>query len=354
MKQTDISKRFQIKMSLASTLAAIMIVIHHVEPLRLYAATNKAEEWLITSTHEIAVVAMSWFFFVAGYWLFRGITKEQIVPRIKKRLFSLGVPYIIWNSLQLIVLIPMMIFFGYELPGTKLSLYIRSAYQPICPIDGPLWFIFRTLEYVMLLPLLYIIIVKHRNIQLQLIAAQPVIIYLTNSNYWTFMYWLFIFMFGGWVATYKDNDFQRFIGREGKLPWPVTLILSVVLTWAVAGIVMSDAEILKYILRLFMIPAYSCLVSISKTSSDVKWIDNPSNHWFIRGYSFWLFASHWYILNILQIPLTAIIIAEQPYAASIYYIINAIVTVAIQSGLMILVHKHIPVMFKYMMGGRKV
>lgn len=136
-------------------------------------------------------------------------------------------------------------------------------------------------------------------------------------------------MFGGWVATYKDNDFQRFIGRDGKLSWPVTLLLSVVLTWAVAGIITNDAEISKYIIRLFMIPAYSCLVSVSKTSSGIKWLDNPSNHWFLRSYSFWLFASHWYILNILQIPLAAVITAGQPYAASIYYIINTIMTVVI-------------------------
>lgn len=329
-----------------------MIVIHHIEPLRLYAATNIGEKWFILSTHEIAVVAMSWFFFVAGYWLFRGITKEQIVPRIKKRLFSLGVPYIIWNSLQLIVLIPMILFFGYELPGTKLSLYIRSAYQPICPIDGPLWFMHRTLEYVMLLPLLYIIIVKHRNIQLQLIAAQPVIIYLTNSNYWTFLYWLFIFMFGGWVATYKDNDFQRFIGRDGKVPWGITLILSVVLTWATVDILYGGPT-MQYLLRLFMIPAYCCLVSVSKTSSGIKWLDNPSNHWFIRGYSLWLFASHWYILNILQIPLTSIITAEQPYAASIMMGVSFIGTILVQIGLMVLVHKHMPVVYKYMMGGRQ-
>lgn len=135
-------------------------------------------------------------------------------------------------------------------------------------------------------------------------------------------------MLGGWVATYKDNDFQRFIGRDGKIPWGVTLILSVVLTWATVNI-LYGGTIMQYLLRLFMIPVYSCLISVSKTSSGIKWMDNTSNHWFIRGYSFWLFASHWYILNILQIPLTAIIIAEQPYAASIYYIINAIVTVAI-------------------------
>lgn len=77
-------------------------------------------------------------------------------------------------------------------------------------------------------------------------------------------------MFGGWVAIYKDSEFQRFIDRDGKIPWTVTLILSVVLTWAVAGIVINDAEIPKYVLRLFMIPAYSCLVSLSKTTSGIK------------------------------------------------------------------------------------
>ena len=77
-------------------------------------------------------------------------------------------------------------------------------------------------------------------------------------------------MLGGWVATYKDSEFQRFIGKDGKMPWGVTLILSVILTWAVAGIIMKDAEIPKYILRLFMIPAYSSLVSISKTTSGIK------------------------------------------------------------------------------------
>lgn len=135
-------------------------------------------------------------------------------------------------------------------------------------------------------------------------------------------------MFGGWVATYKDNDFQRFIGRDGKVPWGITLILSIILTWATVNI-LYGGPIMQYLLRLFMIPAYSCLVSVSKTSSGIKWLDNPSNHWFIRGYSLWLFASHWYILNILQIPLTAIITAEQPYAASIMMGVSFIGTILV-------------------------
>lgn len=84
---------------------------------------------------ELAVPAVAWFFFSAGYWLFRSLTKQQILPRLKRRFFSLVVPYFAWNTLVLAAEYLLRVYKHETIPNT----FFLTAYRPIVPVNGALW-----------------------------------------------------------------------------------------------------------------------------------------------------------------------------------------------------------------------
>ena len=76
-----------------SVLGAVAMLMTHASTLQFYPAAGAWEIWAVQIGTELAVPAVAWFFFSAGYWLFRSLTKQQILPRLKRRFFSLVVPY---------------------------------------------------------------------------------------------------------------------------------------------------------------------------------------------------------------------------------------------------------------------
>lgn len=116
------------------------------------------------------------FFFISGYLFFLGaeFSKDVYLRKLKSRVNTLLIPYIIWNA---IVLIPLLLlhlpdlnlnfggllsaFWGYDY--SLLHTGTDNSALPLAPINSPLWYIRDLIVVVLFTPLIYkaISVFKH-------------------------------------------------------------------------------------------------------------------------------------------------------------------------------------------------
>lgn len=166
------------------------------------------------------------FFIISGFLLFYNIEKYTAATyayKIKKRFYSLLVPYLTWNTLYLILfyIIGQNNVVLSEVPelygdNTSLSNFLYIAYvRP--PVDGPLWFIRNLIVMDLISPILYVIIKKtHFYFPLLLLIA-------TQFNMNSFALSFLWFSFGIACAVHKF-DFFHFC----RYFFTVNLLISVV------------------------------------------------------------------------------------------------------------------------------
>ena len=145
--------------------------------------------------HNICNIAVPLFFLISGFLFFKesSLTKEQYKLKIRKRIKSLLVPYLIWNAIILILyyvvqtLAPSMnsgrnkfivdyTFHDYLMSFWSMSFINKDGVSG--PIDSPLWFI-RDLMVVMVISLFLYFLIKKMKV---LMPAILTIAYIAGIN----------------------------------------------------------------------------------------------------------------------------------------------------------------------------
>lgn len=95
----------------------------------------------------LSMVIMPYFFAVSGFFAVRGLTRANCFERIKKRVKTLLIPYILWNLVQVI----------YYLIGSGFSyrLSFKEAVNSLLfsPMCIPSWYLFSLFIIILFLPL---------------------------------------------------------------------------------------------------------------------------------------------------------------------------------------------------------
>lgn len=158
-------------------LAVLVITLHTDLSTKLYESIGYKDlqtlepvymqiSWLLS--RYLAYAAVPIFFIISGFLLFynvRHYNKNIYISKIRKRVKSLLVPYVLWNLIYLTVLYlgGQKSFLFLEVPDLfngKLSVLQVLLLVFIRPLDGPLWFVRNLFGMALLSPLLYWIIRK--------------------------------------------------------------------------------------------------------------------------------------------------------------------------------------------------
>lgn len=133
------------KISYLSFGMAMLIVFYHW-------IDGNSNKLIFREFHNMtATLPLGYYFMISGYLLFyRMNSLEDLKQKIKRRVHSLLIPFLLWN---LIIMILLTINNGKVPFSSMKELGIRLSVQPF---DGPLWYIFALIIY---LPLSYFIIV---------------------------------------------------------------------------------------------------------------------------------------------------------------------------------------------------
>ena len=174
------------------------------------------------------------YYFISGYVFFLGIemTRSTYVRKLKNRVRSLFIPYMVWNTLSLLLLISTLLssFSQYTLYSSSLHISlpnILSCYwsyrgdlagitlNTYHPVNGPLWFVRNLMVLVLCTPLLYVLVKKLKLMIVFLFGVIWFLSGLSEADHYNLSVSLFFFAWGAYMSIFK-KDMLTIFGRYFK------------------------------------------------------------------------------------------------------------------------------------------
>ena len=219
--------------------------------------------WQI-ETGYLTLPAMSYFFFLSGYHFYLAYSNGRSMIRLLgKRVKTLIIPYILWN---IIAFISHMMFTylrtGMFIKETKwYDIFIVYVNGNACA-DVPLWYIWRLTSFFIVAKLLYLLIFNRK-------IGIIVLLLLHGFNLWnlpayySFRYFLPVFLLGGYTALHFGEAFQKYWGGG-----EIQRIISLKACFAIS------VYILIYLYAIYRYPQFKGIQQyiVVAVSSVVLWI----------------------------------------------------------------------------------
>lgn len=302
---------------------------------------------LMCSGYGLSCVANSLFFFFSGLLFFNGIESvKDCFPKIKKRIRSLLVPYIIWNVIFVIwyMVLQNLPYIGVLIKDDMLCRVFQpnifaSLYELFwIPANFPLWFLRDLMIMVAVSPLLYFVIKYIKWFAPLLFVLVSPFVALHISPF---------FLLGGCVAMHSSLEeiSEKLIGGEKTF-----VAAAIYLGYSVVQIWMKEHH--PYV--SFVV----CLCGIITIWELYDWIESKlllksklSSLKFALGYSFFIYLFHEPAFNIIK-KLGLKVLGVHEWSLILLYLINPLIMCAIAIMVAKLLQRFTPKMYSILVGGR--
>lgn len=202
-------------------------------------------------SHHLCPLAVCWFFFLSGYLFFwnleeKGFSFQWILSKWKRRIWTLVVPYLIWNLLVVVAILLKnygFSLFGMPVNPDELQVVHHGPYYWFVagPANFPLWFMMDMMEMTLVTPLFYPLYKKYPWVSLGVL----ILLYLSP---WTprvlSMRAIFYFSLGAWMSINRVS----FLALGKRVKWPAAILAAVLLILATAQM---DKPWHEWLLRAF-------------------------------------------------------------------------------------------------------
>ena len=293
--------------------------------------------------HILARIAVPMFFMFSGFLLFNkcvSYTPKIYLQKIKSRIWTLLIPYLIWN-LVTIVFVNGLISNIDDFLRAFWNLHIDpSGITPTYPISIQFWYIRDLMVLVLFSPVIYWL-VKKFNIGL----------IITLGILWIFNWWypisgfcitaVFFFSLGSYFSIHKKS----FIGKlKGYLPHLAVLYGALI----VLVLILHFSEwaplcCITILIRITILIGIAFTLSLTaRMIQNGKWMVNK----FISESSFFIFACHLLMITcVKKIMLKFIPLNSAVSLVAMYFAITIVVTLGGLVGYYIM-KKYFPKIFK--------
>lgn len=299
----------------------------------------------------ITRIAVPLFFIFSGFLFFyrvESFSLQSYIAKIKKRVYTLLIPYLFWN----ILFIVFYNVLGWIFPG-KIQIYIGQGYTIAdwlmelwnsngtgAPISLQFWFIRDLILVVIITPILYYSIKKLGYLFplilgiLWLIGLWPDIIFTIDA--------LFFFSLGAYFSVTKRN-FVELI-KPHVISAGVLYLILVVLTFST-----KSHEWVRYVKYMSILLGIAFAISLSAVLIQKnKWRDNA----LLANSSFFIYAYHIIAIPIIRRILFSIIPCTTDIHATVLYFTLTVIIAVMGILLYILFKKTLPQTTRLITGGR--
>lgn len=294
------------KISIYNFICTLGIVIYHWK--NFYILFSNKENYLSDSLYNfydlLASISLGFFFMTSAYLFYLGIDSGvKLVKKIKKRLITLGIPFIVWNILCFAYSSTYSLIRG---RGLDVSLGDIILGFTLDPFDGPFWYIVALIVLMSISPLLLKLKKKPQLFLIVVITLTIVcsIVHSEISSENMFVSWLLrllnytpIYIFGAYLALCKSRIFSR--GRY------INKVISVLA-------LLSGATIVLYF-TLVDVEANAFTWCLKAVLPILLWLAVPDELFgkakivFPIRISFFLYAMHGTLIGILDTIFTKLV-----------------------------------------------
>lgn len=337
---------------------AVAIVMLHSGELLISSSSFPLQSIGIVFAEGICRLAVPCFFFISGYLFFNNLQEwdwSVWKSKIKRRVHTLLLPYILWNTIALLAFWAYGRFWGatnslleqfHEYGGFRMYWNMRGGI-PIGlmngPLDGPLWFIRDLMYYVLATPAIYLFL-KWTN-RYGVLGICVLYIAIRGSVPEGFVF----FIIGAYLQYSPKGIVPFLYPARHWLYWlfiPLLIITCISFSYSE-----SWNRICRFLFEIDGIGACFCLVSTLLERRSLK----PMLP-FLAKSSFFIFASHEILIleNIAAPAVYAIIPTDTTFGGIVSFILIPATTVGICLGILWLLQRVLPRTSALLTGNRVI
>lgn len=282
-------------------------------------------------------VAVPTFFFISGYFFFLNFTPEKYPSVIKRRFFSLAIPFLIWQTFSFLLyfIVGKIPIFSSKMRLKPTETNLHSILESLN--NSNLWYIKELFFYALLSIVIYYII-KNRYIAIAFIIAIIVI----NSiipKYFEPLYWLPMFLTGAFAGMHiKKYEFSA----PNKT---LKIVISVCILFVLLALyILLEHQIFEYVFRIVsgvLFPVV--LTSLLKKDIHLSWCFTIS---------FFIYCSHGFLLQAVG-KIYLLVLGVSNFSALLCYFTAPIVSIIIITIIAYLIKRLMPSVWSLLNGGRK-
>lgn len=322
----DRNSYFSRKVTLLNAVATVLIVVLHSEsPLRFGMPLDGEHYPLIWAVYVMTLMAVPLFFFTSALLFYRQCEWKDIPTKLKKRFFSLVVPFVLWN-----VLFVALYFVLSRIPWTASRMNLPTSLDT--PRDWllaiwhtrftPLWFVKYLIIYCLLSPAI-LLLLKNRWVALTALIALTAYGFLSRCEDYTLVYWLPAYFAGAMAGRYLyapgQNEHEPLLANLSSKQRGVTGAACLCLFLGLYVIAVFGEEgwrgyrLLSPILVWLMADLLAGKL-IRERFRPKRWM----------AYTFFIYATHYFLINVLQTMVRTLCPAT-PFVLTVTFLLSPVV-----------------------------
>ena len=206
MDTKESSNYFHNKVLILNIALTFVIVMLHSKPLNRIGINNEGDYALIHAVVVFAQVGVPMFFFISAMLFYKSISAmSKIKDKLRNRIRSLVIPYILWN----------IIFVGIYWTMTHISFIASMMNMPPVPSDFAgillsiinskytvLWFVKDLIVFCLMSPVFYVML-KSKIIMVVSICGLVFLNMSYSMEYESIWHWLPVYLLGAYIGYNK-------------------------------------------------------------------------------------------------------------------------------------------------------
>lgn len=294
---------FRKKIIFLNIVLTFMIVTLHATPNLRFGIPIDSNTPVIFALRNFVEAAVPLFFFISGLLFYCSCQRTDIRRKIKSRFNSLVIPYLLWNTLFLVIY---WMLSHWEFTASRMHM-VQVASDPGYVVNGilnskftPLWFIKDLIIFTLCAPIIFFLI-HTKKLAIVILALSITAGLLLDFSYESPLTWLPVYLQGAIIGRYYYNDYSHH--GSTALTSKVTKRHSK----QVAIGILSLIFICLYLLIIFepetiTLYRYATPIILWISTDFVlgRYIDDSFVVKTWMGYTFFIYCTHYFVLNIIQ------------------------------------------------------
>lgn len=284
-----------------------------------------------------SIIAVPAFFFLSGYLFFRNYQPDQMLRKWKSRLFSLVIPFLLWNLLyyfaeMLLRTLPLTkgAFAGTTVPFT-FSEFLQAAFNyKYLPV---FWFMQYLIVYTVLAPALWFLLRKRTAGLIAVILVFSAVLGLSFVRLpgWTaFPYYLLHYIVAYLAGGFASLHFRE-IFEYGKLPVRKAFLFGIPGAGLVLWYLIKPSLFAVQFLRLLIGICIWFSLGAVRFPKPMRWM----------RYTFYLYAAHLMIAKITNLTI-CIKVSNSMITGSAVFLLLPLLAIAFCLGTAVLFRRFMP------------
>ena len=322
------NKELSSKITNANVLFTIFVVCLHARPSNLGV-------YHIVGT--IADAAVPNFFVISSYLYFSSFCWEETCKsyfsKIKKRICSLLIPYLIFCAIGFLVITVKHLFKHEQLPYDIYSFQSIIRYWILGKGNPPLWYLTSLFEFVLFAPIIgYLVKLTKYSFFLKPLSA----IACNALNYSNILFWMPVLLLGAY-CYYWERVVSAFFLKFGNFLMVAVIMLLILFCCYFYGL--DNRNIWQYYVYRMIVPVIFIVVYSKIIILPSSIVDN------LKQYALFIYCVHYILLQLISPILKNI----SPF---IGYAFKVIATIVIAYSIGVLLKIYFPRLWNILVGGR--